>query len=66
VRCPACGFSAAEERFRSGCPSCGYSAPPGREKNRVVYKTDPLPFWFYMLAAAIVTGILAVLVFSFI
>ncbi|MDR1239928.1 MAG: zinc ribbon domain-containing protein [Treponema sp.] len=27
VRCPACGFTGAENLFAAGCPVCGYSTP---------------------------------------
>jgi predicted RNA-binding Zn-ribbon protein involved in translation (DUF1610 family) len=31
VRCPACGFTAAESLFKEGCPVCGYCAPKTEE-----------------------------------
>jgi len=69
VRCPKCGFSAGEEHFRSGCPECGYSAPGINSKNtdkkRFLNRESaaPLPFWIYLVAAAVFSGILAFLFF---
>ena len=72
VRCPACGFSGEEDRFRNGCPKCGYSALPedSRVRNKGQPKAaksapDPLPFWIYILASAVFAAVLAALAFTF-
>jgi predicted RNA-binding Zn-ribbon protein involved in translation (DUF1610 family) len=61
VRCPSCGFTAAEEFFVDGCPVCGYSSPsPGTGENsarrRDSWTKKPpriaagaLPFWVYLI-----------------
>ncbi|MCL2478847.1 MAG: zinc ribbon domain-containing protein [Treponema sp.] len=69
VRCPVCGFSAEEARFMSGCPRCGYSAPGQGQKQvkkqpNSVIKTPFIPFWIYLLAAAVIAAILSVVFFS--
>ncbi|MDR1505990.1 MAG: zinc ribbon domain-containing protein [Treponema sp.] len=63
VRCPSCGFTAAEWLFREGCPVCGYCAAPGggsavpgrqaprgREKPPRRFLISGLPVWVYILA----------------
>jgi predicted RNA-binding Zn-ribbon protein involved in translation (DUF1610 family) len=62
VRCPACGFTGEEERFKKGCPVCGYCAAPGNESegrgsqpagklNTGGKAVGKLPLWVYVLAA---------------
>ncbi|MDR1618204.1 MAG: hypothetical protein LBS06_04050 [Treponema sp.] len=59
VRCPACGFTGEEGRFKNGCPACGYSSPAGRRRGfaRRNPKTkaagrplSPLPLWVYLVS----------------
>ena len=73
VRCPACGFSGEEALFLKGCPKCGYSAIPGRDKKqskrninikKTNVRSEPLPFWLYMLAAALFTIVITALIFT--
>jgi hypothetical protein len=51
VRCPACGFTGDEGRFKNGCPSCGYSSPgsvgAGKKENPAA---GPLPLWVYLVS----------------
>lgn len=35
VRCPVCGLTGSNEKFKNGCPSCGYAIPG---KNGKAYK----------------------------
>jgi uncharacterized membrane protein YvbJ len=61
VRCPACGFTGAEEIFAGGCPVCGYSAPasgtgenPAGRRGSETKKppriaAGALPFWVYLI-----------------
>lgn len=46
VRCPACGITGPNEKFRKGCPNCGYAVPAVaadkrdiREKHKISRKT---------------------------
>jgi hypothetical protein len=69
VRCPYCDFVGDEILFKRGCPDCGHSAeipvvfesrrPSSRSKN-----TASLPFWVFLLTAAIFTALLAALFFA--
>ena len=40
VRCPVCGLTGTNEKFKNGCPNCGYAVPgrngkPYKEKNHI-------------------------------
>ncbi|WP_191014861.1 zinc ribbon domain-containing protein [Treponema zioleckii] len=35
VRCPVCGLTGSNEKFKNGCPNCGYAIPG---KNGKTYK----------------------------
>jgi len=67
VRCPFCKFVGDEADFKKGCPSCGRltgsapSKPKHSSTNRDV--SQPLPPWLIVLFGAIVTALLAALVF---
>jgi uncharacterized membrane protein YvbJ len=68
VRCPSCGFIGEETRFKGGCPACGYStagSPKNSKKQKIIPESEKadasLPFWVYILTAAVFTAILAAL-----
>ena len=66
VRCPSCDFVGEEALFRAGCPVCGYSASGNSGiPSRPEYKRPAasLPFWIYLLTAAVFTAVLAALFF---
>jgi uncharacterized membrane protein YvbJ len=73
VRCPSCGFIGEQGQFKEGCPICGYSTakPPSNSKKQKNQKNRSenrkpdvsLPFWVYILTAAVFTAILAALLF---
>jgi len=33
VRCPICGETGSNEKFKNGCPNCGYTVPKTNSKN---------------------------------
>jgi len=70
VRCPACGYIGDTAKFKGGCPVCGYSTAkaPQKAKNRKNFPENKnaiasMPFWIYILIAAVFTAILAALFF---
>jgi predicted RNA-binding Zn-ribbon protein involved in translation (DUF1610 family) len=62
IRCPKCGFSGEEARFRSGCPVCGYSSrlPPPKKANAGEEKTE-IPVWIYPLVIGLMALALVLL-----
>jgi hypothetical protein len=70
VKCPSCGISGDARAFRNGCPRCGYAMNgtagksgeerPGRKPVRAT-DTDPLPWWIYLLAGLLLSGVLALI-----
>jgi predicted RNA-binding Zn-ribbon protein involved in translation (DUF1610 family) len=64
IRCPRCGFIGDDALFKEGCPACGYSAEarsapgPARAPRQ---KASPLPLWVYLVTAAALIAVLAVL-----
>jgi predicted RNA-binding Zn-ribbon protein involved in translation (DUF1610 family) len=70
VRCPSCGFTGEESRFAKGCPSCGYALPAGGaaslpDRDAELRPAGALPLWVYLVSAAILAGIFALLLFRF-
>jgi ssDNA-binding Zn-finger/Zn-ribbon topoisomerase 1 len=66
VRCPVCGFTGEEGRFKNGCPSCGYSSPGGAKPKggrKDVRAAGPLPLWLYLVSIFALICV-AVLLFS--
>jgi ssDNA-binding Zn-finger/Zn-ribbon topoisomerase 1 len=66
VRCPSCGFTGEESLFAKGCPSCGYSVTPSSAattKSAGIRPAAALPLWVYLVSAAILAGIFALLLF---
>jgi len=69
VLCPSCGFSGEETFFKGGCPVCGYSAGnntigPSSNFPESKRPAGALPFWVYILTAAVFTAIIAALFFA--
>jgi predicted RNA-binding Zn-ribbon protein involved in translation (DUF1610 family) len=65
VRCPSCGFTGDEAQFAKGCPSCGYALAPAGPSPRSALPQGALPLWVYLVSAAILSGVLALLLFRF-
>jgi ssDNA-binding Zn-finger/Zn-ribbon topoisomerase 1 len=70
VRCPACGFTGDDAAFLKGCPACGAEVPaaggtaadgPATVKNPV-----SISQWVYLVGAAILAGVFALLLFRFV
>jgi predicted amidophosphoribosyltransferase len=59
VRCPKCGLTGTESQFTKGCPGCGYS--PGRKFRKKTPEEGALPFWIYIILAALATAVFAAL-----
>jgi ssDNA-binding Zn-finger/Zn-ribbon topoisomerase 1 len=72
VRCPRCGYTGPEEDFAAGCPACGYSSIAGGgpgyrggrrepEGSRKYEAAGGLPFWVYILTAALAAFVFGLL-----
>ncbi|MDP3179404.1 MAG: zinc ribbon domain-containing protein [Spirochaetaceae bacterium] len=64
VKCPRCGHIGESADFRAGCPVCGYALaanPPPDDIKPAPIPADPLPWWVYPLVAAIVLGLILLL-----
>jgi predicted RNA-binding Zn-ribbon protein involved in translation (DUF1610 family) len=74
VRCPACGFTGAENLFSGGCPVCGYSSPGstfaetdsagGKGKKPPPRAAGSLPLWVYILTIFFLLCVFGVLFFT--
>jgi predicted RNA-binding Zn-ribbon protein involved in translation (DUF1610 family) len=75
VRCPACGFTGAEDLFGGGCPVCGYSAPSGQFRPAEKWPPPPkkpprriaagtLPLWVYLITIFFLICVFSVFFFT--
>ncbi|MDR2516345.1 MAG: zinc ribbon domain-containing protein [Spirochaetaceae bacterium] len=68
VRCPSCGFTGEESRFAKGCPICGHAVTGGAKypHRNGAERPPPLPLWVYLVSAAALAGVFALLFFRFV
>jgi RNA polymerase subunit RPABC4/transcription elongation factor Spt4 len=64
VKCPRCGYVGEADDFALGCPVCGYAdaanAAP-EPLGRAAWSSQSLPWWSYPLAAALLLGLIILL-----
>jgi hypothetical protein len=64
VKCPKCGHIGKADDFAFGCPVCGYADPanaPPEPVRPLPIPAKALPWWTYPLAAAVLLGLVFML-----
>ncbi|MDR1389724.1 MAG: zinc ribbon domain-containing protein [Treponema sp.] len=66
IRCPACGFTGDDSKFRSGCPACGYCFNNGVLAQTRAGSVRPLRLWVYIFAAGALACVIAAFLWIFV